>query len=156
MQLMRLVYADPSGIAEARKVEATEEFTERMAMAWSGDIIQLQADNKDIEFVVPDAGAMLWADNMLIPQKAQHRANAEMLMNYYYQPDVAAQVADYVNYICPVKGAQEAMMKIDKAAAANPLIFPSAATLAKTSIFKALDPTTESKYNDMFQKVTGA
>jgi spermidine/putrescine transport system substrate-binding protein len=126
------------------------------AIAWSGDIIQLQTDNKNIEFVVPDAGAMLWADNMLIPQKAQHRANAEAVMNYYYEPSVAAALADYVNYICPVTGAQAAMEKIDAAAAKNPLIFPSAASLAKTAIFKALDPTTESKYNDMFQKVTGA
>jgi len=99
---------------------------------------------------------MLWADNMMIPQKAQHRLNAETLMNYYYQPEVAAAVADYVNYICPVQGAQDAMMKIDKEAANNPLIFPSAAVLAKTHIFKSLTSAQESNYNAMFTKVTGA
>jgi spermidine/putrescine transport system substrate-binding protein len=125
-------------------------------VAWSGDVIQLQSDNKDIQFVTPDTGAMLWADNMLIPQKAQHRANAETLMNYYYQPEVAAAVADYVNYICPVQGAQDAMAKIDKDAASNPLIFPSADVLAKTHIFKSLTTSQESSYNDMFTKVTGA
>jgi spermidine/putrescine transport system substrate-binding protein len=125
-------------------------------VAWSGDVIQLQSDNKDIQFVTPDTGAMLWADNMLIPQKAQHRANAEALMNYYYEPDVAAAVADYVNYICPVQGAQEAMVKIDKDAANNPLIFPSAAVLAKTHIFKSLTPDQETSYNAQFTKVTGA
>ncbi|MDX6245733.1 MAG: spermidine/putrescine transport system substrate-binding protein [Frankiales bacterium] len=125
-------------------------------IAWSGDVIQLQSDNKSIQFVTPDTGSMLWADNMMIPQKAQHRANAEQLMNYYYQPDVAAAVADYVNYICPVKGAQEAMVKLDKSAASNPLIFPSAAVLAKTHIFKALTTAQETSYNTMFTKVTGA
>jgi spermidine/putrescine transport system substrate-binding protein len=125
-------------------------------IAWSGDVIQLQSDNKDIQFVTPDTGAMLWADNMMIPQKAQHRANAEALMNYYYQPEVAAAVADYVNYICPVAGAQAAMQKIDKVAASNPLIFPSAAVLAKTHIFKSLTPAQETSYNASFTKVTGA
>jgi spermidine/putrescine transport system substrate-binding protein len=125
-------------------------------IAWSGDVIQLQSDNKDIEFVTPSTGAMLWADNMMIPQKAQHRANAEELMNYYYQPHVAALVADYVNYICPVQGAQEEMVKIDKAAASNPLIFPSAAVLGQTHIFKALTTAQETNYNNMFTKVTGA
>jgi spermidine/putrescine transport system substrate-binding protein len=125
-------------------------------VAWSGDVIQLQSDNKDIKFVTPDTGAMLWADNMMIPIKAQHRANAEALMDYYYQPEVAAAVADYVNYICPVQGAQDEMAKIDKDAAANPLIFPSAAVLAKTHIFKALTTAQEANYNKMFTKVTGA
>ncbi len=125
-------------------------------IAWSGDVIQLQADNKNIEFATPDTGAMLWADNMMIPNDAKHRANAEMLMDYYYQPEVAAAVADYVNYICPVKGAKEAMLKIDKEAANNPLIFPSADVLAKTHIFKALTTAQETNYNNLFTKVTGA
>ena len=34
---------------------------------WSGDAIQLQADNPDIKFVMPKEGCMLWSDNMVIP-----------------------------------------------------------------------------------------
>lgn len=125
------------------------------ALAWSGDVIQLQADNPKIAFVVPDAGCMLWSDNMMIPNKAQHKKNAEKLMNFYYDPVNAAMVAAYVNYICPVAGAQEELAKTDPGTAKNPLIFPDAATLKKTHGFKALDAKTEKKYNDMFQKVIG-
>ena len=124
--------------------------------AWSGDIVQLQADNPDIQFVIPDAGAMLWSDNMLIPNLAQHKANAEKLMNYYYDPAVQAEVEDYVNYICPVKGTKEALMKLDPDVANNPLIFPDDATLAKTHIFKGLSQKEEDKYNKSFQAVVGA
>ena len=124
--------------------------------AWSGDVVQLQADNPDIAFVIPDAGAMLWSDNMMVPNLAQHKANAEKLMNYYYDPAVQAKVEDYVNYICPVKGTQAALMKDDPAVAKNPLIFPDAATLAKTHIFKGLDQAQEDKYNKAFQSVVGA
>ncbi len=125
------------------------------AVAWSGDVIQLQADNPKIAYVVPDAGCMLWSDNMMIPNKAQHKKNAEKLMNFFYDPVNAAAVAAYVNYICPVAGAQEELAKTDAETAKNPLIFPDAATLQKTHGFKALDAATEKKYNDMFQKVIG-
>ena len=74
--------------------------------AWSGDIIQLQFDNPDIKFVAPEEGLALWSDNMLVPNKAEHKANAEKLMDYYYQPEVAAELAAWVNYICPVAGRQ--------------------------------------------------
>ncbi|HUW77219.1 MAG TPA: spermidine/putrescine ABC transporter substrate-binding protein [Candidatus Nanopelagicaceae bacterium] len=124
-------------------------------IAWSGDVVQLQFADPKINYTIPDAGVTLWSDNMLIPNKASHKANAEAWMNYYYDPAVAAQVAAYVNYICPVEGAKAEAAKIDPALASNQLIFPSAATLAKSHIFMGLDAATESKYQDAFSKVSG-
>ena len=100
--------------------------------AWSGDVIQAQFDNPAIKFVAPEEGLMLWSDNMLVPNLAEHQANAEAWMNYYYQPDVAAKLAAWVNYICPVQGAKEEMEKIDPDLVDNPLIFPDDETLSKT------------------------
>ena len=77
------------------------------------------------------------------------------LMNHYYDPAVAAQVAAYVNYICPVKGAKEEMEKIDPTLAASEFIFPSAETLAKASVFPALDGTTEQLFADLWATTTG-
>ena len=77
------------------------------------------------------------------------------LMNHYYDPAVAAQVAAYVNYICPVKGAKEEMEKIDPALAASEFIFPSAETLAKASVFPALDGATEQLFADLWATTTG-
>ncbi|HVQ87405.1 MAG TPA: extracellular solute-binding protein, partial [Actinomycetes bacterium] len=125
----------------------------KACMAWSGDVIQLQFDNPDIKFVVPDAGGMLWSDNMLIPNGAQHKLNAEKWMNYYYDPKVAAELAAWVNYICPVEGAKEEMMKIDKSLAANPLIFPSEDDYAKLSIFRALTDTEATTFTTQFQSL---
>lgn len=124
-------------------------------VAWSGDVIQLQAKNDKIKYVIPDAGAMLWSDNMQVPNGAKHKKNAESWINYYYDPKVAAQVAAYVNYICPVDGAQEEAAKIDPALASNPLIFPDAQTLAKAHIFAGLDEATEKSCQDAFAKVMG-
>ena len=98
---------------------------------------------------------MLWTDNMLIPALAQVRANAERLMNFYYEPKIAAEVEDYVNYICPVNGAAAVLKKSDPAVAKNPLIFPPKAQLAKTHSFdgKALN---NQKYKQDFQNLIGA
>jgi spermidine/putrescine transport system substrate-binding protein len=124
--------------------------------AWSGDVIQLQFENPDIKFVAPEEGLSIWSDNMLVPNKADHKGNAEKLMNYYYEPAVAAQVAAWVNYICPVKGAQDAMTKIDPSLAENELIFPGDDLLKKTYNLKALDQKTEQKYQKQFASVVGA
>jgi spermidine/putrescine transport system substrate-binding protein len=126
------------------------------AFAWSGDIVQLQADNPSLKFVVPKEGCMIWTDNMLIPQKAPHPYNAHLWMNFYYQPKIAAMVEDWVNYICPVKGAGDVLKAQDPSIAKNPLIFPPQSTLDQAHVFKALSPEDEQKMNTLFEQLQGA
>jgi spermidine/putrescine transport system substrate-binding protein len=125
-------------------------------MAWSGDIFQLNAENGDKwEFVLPESGGTLFSDNLMIPIGSPHKRNAEELIDYYYDPKVAAEVAAYVNYVCPVQGAREEMLKIDRGLAASPLIFPSQDELKKVQVFTTLDPTMETLCTDAFQKTLG-
>ena len=123
--------------------------------AWSGDVISAQADNPDIKFVVPEEGLSLWSDNMLVPNKAEHQANAEKWIDYYYEPEVAAKLAAWVNYICPVEGARDEMVKIDDSLVDNPLIFPSEEDLKDTFDFMVLDEAQARKYEGEFSDVTG-
>ncbi|NMR19568.1 PotD/PotF family extracellular solute-binding protein [Cellulomonas fimi] len=126
-------------------------------IGWSGDITQINFENDDRwSFALPDAGGTIWSDNLMVPVGATHKRNAEELMNYYYDPAVAAQVAAWVNYICPVKGAQEAMAEIDPELVENPLIFPDDATLAKAHVFRTLTPEEETRYNGDFLTAIGA
>ena len=126
-------------------------------IGWSGDITQINFENDDRwSFALPDAGGTLWSDNLMIPIGSPHKANAEELMNYYYEPAVAAQVAAYVNYICPVEGAQAAMVDVDPSLVDNPFIFPDDATLAKSAVFRSLTPEEETKYNGDFLTAVGA
>lgn len=124
------------------------------AICWSGDITQLNAEAGDNwEFVLPGKGGTLWSDNFVIPMGSSRKANAEKLINYYYEPEVAAEVAAWVNYITPVVGAKEAAVKIDPKLAENQLIFPDAETLSQAHIFRTLTPAEEQKYQTAFQKV---
>ena len=95
-------------------------------IGWSGDAVQLQADNPNIEFVMPKEGCMLWSDNMVIPVGAPNPTAAEAWMNYVYDPENQAQIADYVNYVTPVDGVKQIFEKTDPTLANNPLIFPNA------------------------------
>jgi len=108
------------------------------AIAWSGDIIQAQAKNPYLKFVMPDEGLMIWSDNLLVPKASPAASAVAKLIDYYYQPEVAARVAAWVNYICPVQGAQEEMEKLDPDLAANPLIFPDQSLLDRSYQFPTL------------------
>ncbi len=123
-------------------------------VAWSGDMVQLTLDNPKLKFVLPEAGGMIWTDNMLVPTGGDV-PTAAAFMNYVYDPKVAAQIEAYVNYICPVEGAKEAMQALDPSLASNPLIFPDAATLAKVKIFDAT-AADDKAYKAAFQGVVGA
>ncbi len=123
--------------------------------AWSGDVIQLQFDNPAIKFVAPEEGLSLWSDNSMVPNQSSHKTNAEKLMDYYYDPVVAAELVAWVNYICPVQGAQEAMEKIDPSLVDNVLIFPDDELLAATYDFKSLEPDKEQEYQTAFTRVIG-
>jgi len=124
------------------------------AICWSGDITQLNAEAGDNwQFAIPEAGGTLWSDNFVIPIGSTRKANAEKLIDYYYQPEVAAEVAAWVNYITPVQGAKEAATKIDPSLADNQLIFPDEETLSKVKVFRTLSPAEEQKYQAAFQKV---
>jgi spermidine/putrescine transport system substrate-binding protein len=181
--LMQTQGVDPSGpFTRAQFETAADEVTKRISdgnirrvkgnsylqdlqsgnaiagIVWSGDIFVLRAEteNPNWTFVLPESGGMLWSDNMMVPITSRHRRNAEMLMDYYYQPEVAARVAAYVNYVCPVQGAQAEMEKIDPELAKSPYIFPSESFLARnTKVFRALDAQEEADYGAAWAKVVG-
>ncbi len=136
-----------------------------ITMAWSGDVFQLQLDNPDLKFVVPDEGAILWVDNMTIPKGAQHPNDALAMMDYVYQPEVAAQITEWVNYICPVPAAQEIIRQHAaeadndedraylEAVAESPLVFPTEDMLGRLFSYKVLDEAEEREWNELFQEV---
>ncbi len=141
--------------------EYAEDLTSGDATAvigWSGDMFILKAENEGkFDFALPDSGGTISGDNFVIPStaSAEGKANAEKLINFYYDPAIAAEVAAYVNYVCPVKGAQAEMEKIDPALAASPFIFPDAAMSSKLNVFRSLTPAEETTWGEAFQKAAG-
>ncbi|GGU43054.1 polyamine ABC transporter substrate-binding protein [Streptomyces lavendofoliae] len=125
-------------------------------LAWAGDVIQLQADNPDIRFAIPNAGYITSSDNLLVPAKARHKTNAEKLIDYYYELPNAARLAAYINYVCPVDGVRDELSRIDPALASNTLILPDKAMAAKSRAFRSLTSEEETAYEEKFAKLIGA
>jgi spermidine/putrescine transport system substrate-binding protein len=123
-------------------------------LAWSGDIVQLHSDNSHLQWNLPDTGGDVWTDNMLIP-KGGNVYTASVYMNFVYEPKIAAEIEDYVNYVCPVLGAKEVLLKQDPAIAKNPLIFP---TQKELNNVHTIDPTalTNQKYQTAWANLTSA
>ena len=125
-------------------------------IGWSGDLFILKSENDNkFDFAIPESGGMLWSDNMLIPSTSTHKKNAQLLMNHYYDPAIAAEVAAYVNYICPVEAAQPELEKIDPALAESPYIFPDAATLAKVKVFRSVTADEQTLFQSAFDEAVG-
>ncbi|MGW7638600.1 PotD/PotF family extracellular solute-binding protein [Streptomyces decoyicus] len=129
------------------------------AQAYSGDVIQLQADNPDIEFVVPQEGAELWAESLLIPDLAEHKRSAERLIDYYYRPEVAAELAAWVNYVCPVPAAREVLAsskdKERAALAEDPLIFPDDAMRKRLAIARDITSKERTAFAKEWNAIVG-
>ena len=134
-------------------------------MAWSGDIFIKQADNPDLRFVVPKEGAAIWTDNMCIPLHAAHPRDAMIYMDWVYQPQIAAMLADYINYITPVtavqpifqKEAAQATSKDDKdyytGLAQSPLIFPSQSDFSRLYRYPVLTDDQVPVWNNLFEPI---
>ncbi len=127
-----------------------------LIIGWSGDSVQLQADNPNIRFVAPESGVHLWTDNMQVPVGAPEAYAAQKFMDFVYEPEVAADIAEYVNYICPCDGVKEILTQRDPALGDNQLIFPDEETLSAGFIFRDLKPEEDQELTEAFQQVIGA
>jgi spermidine/putrescine transport system substrate-binding protein len=141
--------------------EYAEDLTSGDATAvigWSGDMFILASENEGkFDFAIPESGGTISSDNFVIPYTvtADAKAKAEKMINYYFDPAVAAEVAAYVNYVCPVKGAQAEMEKIDPALAKSEYIFPTDKTMKNLNVFRALTTEEETTWTEAFQKAAG-
>lgn len=123
------------------------------SIGYSGDVLQIQLENPDVQFYMPEEGGGFYSDVFFIPAGATHHRNAEKLIDFYYDPVAAAKLAAYVQYLSPVVGAREAMEKVDPTQVDNPAIFPSDADLAQAHTWRVLTPQEESRYLDQYQAV---
>ena len=120
-------------------------------------MLNAEAGYEKWKFALPETGGTLWGDTFVVPMGSPRKANAETLMNYYYEPEVAAQVAAWVNYVSPVNGAKEVLAKEDPELAESPLIFPSADWLKDNNVqgFRALTPQEDADYSAIWERVRG-
>jgi spermidine/putrescine transport system substrate-binding protein len=120
--------------------------------AWSGDVINLLGGDP-YKWIPPEEGFAIWTDNMLVPNKAEHKTNVEQMMNFYYDPVNAAKLSAWNYYFCPVQGAQQEIGQFDKSAVHSDFIFLDDKTLESGNMFMALSDEQERTYQRQFNEV---
>ena len=126
-------------------------------LAWSGGVLQLQADRPDLKFVIPAEGGMRWFDSMIIPKGAENVAAAGDWMNFVYDPDNAARITAFVQYVSPVVGAKEALLRLGGDAAklaTSPILFPDDATRRRLYFWSGTTPAEEADLQARFSKLS--
>jgi spermidine/putrescine transport system substrate-binding protein len=126
-----------------------------VSFGWSGDIVSNQADFPDLKFSFPEEGYMIFTDNMMIPKGAANKANAEAWINWYYDPEIAAELSGSINYLTPVDGALEVAQQTNPEVAANPLVFATPEVLENAYIVRAFTEEEEEVVNEAFSAATG-
>lgn len=125
-------------------------------IGWSGDVVQLAVENPSVRFVIPEEGGTSWADSMVMPKGAKNRDAAAKWMDFVYDPIQAAQITAWVQFVSPVVGVRDELVKIDPELAENPLLFPDDETIARTHAFANLAEDVEAEYDARFAAITGA
>ena len=157
---LKKVQPNVAGYYDQSYIDKIQNGDTWLTQAWSGDVFQPQANGAtDLEFVIPAEGQMVWHDNMLIPMQAQTPLSALRWVDFYYTPEIAGTVEDWVNYVCPVPAARDYILnQLDDPDVANsPLVFPDAAVDKVTHnfrVFKGYDEYEE--WNSIFNPVIQA
>jgi spermidine/putrescine transport system substrate-binding protein len=128
-------------------------------VGWSGDVLQLSKDNPDIKFIVPEEGGTSWYDTMVWMKGSENGESVSKWMNYLYDPVNAARLTSFVQYMSPVKGVREELVKLGGESAElaeNPLLFPDDATIKKLQTWGGLSETEEAKFDERFASIAGA
>jgi len=128
-------------------------------VAWSGDVLQLSKDNPDVRFYVPEEGGTSWYDTMLWVAGSENGTSVEKWLDYVYDPANAARITASVQYISPVKGVQDELVKLGGDAAKlaeDQLLFPDSSTIARLQSWGALSEDEEAKFDERFAAITGA
>ncbi|MDZ4267318.1 MAG: spermidine/putrescine ABC transporter substrate-binding protein [Mycobacterium sp.] len=126
-----------------------------VAQAYSGDVVQLQADNPDLQFVVPEAGGTTFVDTMVIPYTTQNQKAAEAWINYVYDRPNYAKLVAYTQFVPVLSDMTAELEKVDPAAASNPLINPPKDVLDRSKGWAALTDEQTQEYNTAYAAVTG-
>ena len=123
--------------------------------SYSGDIVQLQADNPDLQFVVPVTGGTIFIDTMVIPYTTQHQDWAETWINYVYDRQNYARLIAHIKYVPVLSSMLDDLNKIDPKLAADPLINPPPSVLDNVKSWPALSDQQTQEFNKMYAAVTG-
>ncbi|KUH67415.1 twin-arginine translocation pathway signal protein [Mycolicibacterium novocastrense] len=126
-----------------------------IAQAYSGDVVQLQADNPDLQFVVPESGGTDFLDVMVIPYTTQNQKAAEAWIDFVYDRANYAKLIAFTQFVPVLSDMTAELDQIDPNLGKNELINPPQSTLDRITAWAPLEDEQKQQYASMYAEVTG-
>ncbi|GIL14624.1 MAG: putrescine-binding periplasmic protein [Chloroflexota bacterium] len=132
-----------------------------MVIEYSGDIFQValacEEDpncGTEYAYILPDEGANMWIDNLVIPTRAQNKRLAEAFIDYVLHPQVGADISNYIAYATPNQVSIDAGL-IDEYLLESPIIYPTADVFERLFVTEAFAdmPEVQQYYNDAWDEL---
>jgi len=155
------------GYYQQEYIDALSRGDTWISMAWSGDIfLHNLSSGTELKFAIPREGGNMFTDNMMIPKGADNPVDAMMLMDWYYRPEIAAQLTEAINYIPPVPRAQRVIAAAAAKAsgsekslltkvATSDLVFLPASQYARLRNYADVSGKRQEQYLSLFQPIIG-
>ena len=124
-----------------------------LCLEYNGDILQVMDEDDDLAYVVPDEGTGRWEDTMCIPLGAPNPEGAHAFIDYIYQPEVHAAIAEYIRYALPNRAAKALIPEEDLS---NEAIYPPAEVMARSEVARYMGTEIESLYQAAMTRVLAA
>ncbi|CAN5540827.1 spermidine/putrescine ABC transporter substrate-binding protein [soil metagenome] len=120
-----------------------------LAYGWAYDALTSQPQNKNIEYILPHEGTILWGDNLVIPANSPHKEAAELFINFILRPENGGKIVNEL-YYANANGAAQPFIKPE--ILNNPMVFPPSADLKNAEIMMSPSPAGQKLYDDIWKR----
>jgi len=69
-----------------------------VAHGWSGEFAKARLENTAIQYVIPQEGGVIWADNLAIPKSSQRIDLAHTFIDFLLRPEINAMIVNFLRY----------------------------------------------------------
>jgi spermidine/putrescine transport system substrate-binding protein len=109
--------------------------TAQMGIVYSGEGVRAIGEDKDVAYIIPKEGSIIWVDSLAVLAKAPHRDLAEKFINFILDPEQGARLSTFTQFSTPNQAAKAQMKAEDLE---NPAVYPPAETVARLEFLEDL------------------
>lgn len=105
-----------------------------LAQGYSGDVLQARDRAEEagrgvqVDYRIPQEGAVVWFDLMAIPVDAPNAESAHAFINFLMEPEIIAEITNYVSY---ANANLASKSFVDEEVREDPAIYPDEATMGR-------------------------
>ncbi len=122
----------------------------KVGMCWNGDAYKASRENKDVKFIFPDDGFVMWVDNFAIPASAPHKDEAHAFINFMLSAEAGRDTAILMSYpVANLAGQKLLPPEIRN----NPIIYPPKEILKRGQFPRDLGEQTLDFYEKFWEEL---